>query len=320
MMNHLFTCTHRNYVYDLISGSSKNDLYQDSDSVQFDEACREQDVVDRIETPVALKNWLKNFDDETIDTYSGGEKNTFYNNPAFVRFLLNLCKTFVLWSGVNAQFFKADVNANTSANVQSHFKDVKKDLKDKIPCRVGEFIGEHIEMIDGMVLDASQEYVEFVDAAGGLAQFRECITSLNLNESETDLNETPSLDEFAENFTNEKNMNNADNSNIGDSKTNDQLQSTSNNAEIAEHSDSSDERSASGDEENSNESESETSSQLPTESSNSSHTQQLKPNSKEINKKKSSLSSDLNENDKWSKKTVAKETFSTNAFFKSNVI
>lgn len=319
--------SHKNYLYDLIAGVPEDNLYQESDFVPPDELFCEQDAIDQFKSPGGIQKWLNEFDDRSndtcYDTCYDGEKNTLYN-PAFVPFLLNLCKTLVLWSAVNAKMFKADVNANSSANVESYFKDVKMSLKDEIPCRADEFISAHIDMINGMVIDASQYYVDFVDAAGGLAQFRET----NLNEFKIDLNETPILDEFAENFTtNEENSDDAKNSKKSDSN---QLQHSENNAENAENS-ALNEDNFTGDETNSKLGDLESSSRSSSarsrsglrsvsRSRSSSRSQSQNgcdehspstsaPNSKKDIGKKNSLSLHLNEKDKWSKNKRGKGKF-----------
>lgn len=73
----------------------------------------------------------------------------------------------MLWSGVAASFFNAPPRAS-SAHVESYFKHLKADLEPIIPGRVDEVVIAHIDLIEGMILDASQNYIEFVDAAGGL--------------------------------------------------------------------------------------------------------------------------------------------------------
>lgn len=284
---------HKNYLFDLIAAIPKDDLYQESDSVPLDESFYEQDVIEQINSG-DMQNWLKEFNEKSNEEIYDGEKNTLYN-PAFAPFLLNLCKTLVLWSALNTKFFKADENANSTANVESYFKDVKMSLKDEIPCRVDEFIAAHIDMINGMIIDASQDYVEFVDAAGGLKQFRET----NLNGCDTDLNESSILDEFAENFTtHEENTDDINNFEENDSETSNQSQICSKNAGDAENLNSNE--NSSGDETNSRLGDLDSNSRSQN-SCNNSRVLTSTPNAKKNVGKKISLSCNLNEKDKWSK-------------------
>lgn len=147
-----------------------------------------------------IKDWLKDMNAQSITEIRDGEKNNLYNQK-FASFLLGLCETLVLWSGINAQFFNVDPNTNSSANVESYFKDVKTSLPN-LPCRADEFLQEHIEMINGMVLDASQQYVEFVDASGGLHSFRE-----NIPTDELVIESGPELDSESEQLTHSKGIN-----------------------------------------------------------------------------------------------------------------
>lgn len=200
-------------------------MYQDLSLAQSDEIFNEQDAIEQIKSSDDVQNWLNGLELENDYGFYDGEKNTLFN-PAFAPFLLNLCKTIFLWSAVNAKFFHANKNANSTANVESYFKDVKTSLKDKIPCRVDEFLAEHIDMINGMTIDASQDYVEFVNAAGGLAKFREAI---QLNECEIEGNETSFLDELTENFNNEGTTNDLhdDDSQLSGSEKNENRKNTS---------------------------------------------------------------------------------------------
>lgn len=147
-----------------------------------------------------IKDWLNDMDVQSITEINAGEKNNLHNEK-FALFLLGLCETLVLWSGINAQFFNVDPDANSSANVESYFKDVKTSLPN-LPCRADEFLQDHIEMINGMIVDASQEYVEFVDASGGLHSFRE-----NIPTDELAFESGPELDSESEQLTHSTGIN-----------------------------------------------------------------------------------------------------------------
>lgn len=73
-------------------------------------------------------------------------------------------------SGVATKHFGSTVTAS-STHVENYFKHLKKYMEHSIPGRADEIVAEHIEIIDGILIDASQKYIEFVDAAGGKSNF-----------------------------------------------------------------------------------------------------------------------------------------------------
>lgn len=79
-----------------------------------------------------------------------------------------------------------------------------------IPCRPDEAVTAHIDLIDGMIFDASQEYIEFIDAAGGLNKLlpdknelinecQSCEFSPNGSNSEDDTEAIENLDDTESN-------------------------------------------------------------------------------------------------------------------------
>lgn len=147
--------------------------------------------------------------DEINDTSKGiaeanndeSEKNVLENND-FVKYLTKLTKTIVLWSGLSTPYFNTP-NRASSANVESYFGILKQSCK--IPCRVDEFVCAHIAMMDGMTKEASQDYIEFIDASGGLQNI---VVSTELEydtETELDSQLESNNDQFIDN-QNDENM------------------------------------------------------------------------------------------------------------------
>lgn len=139
----------------------------------------------------SLQQWLGDLNtsssEESLENDNEAENNQF-KNEKFAKFLLRLSESLVLWSGVAASHFGAPARAS-SAHVECYFKNIKKDLQSVIPGRVDEVVAAHIELIDGMIFDASQNYIEFVDAAGGvknlIADHTELIKDYDDNASTT---------------------------------------------------------------------------------------------------------------------------------------
>lgn len=105
-------------------------------------------------------------------------------NENYAKFLISVCKSLVLWSAVNASFFNAPIvasTANVESSCESYFKHVKQSLATLIPCLADEFVCAHIDLMQGMTLDAGQDYINFVDSAGGTT---EVLHSINIDSSE----------------------------------------------------------------------------------------------------------------------------------------
>ncbi|XP_055308869.1 uncharacterized protein LOC129572793, partial [Sitodiplosis mosellana] len=169
----------RQRLFDMI-GTMPDFSKEENISIQ---SCCSPEKTDLGITSSRIKDWLKEMDVQSITERYDGEKNNLFNEK-FAKYLLSLSETLVLWSGINAQFFNADVSAS-SANVESYFKDLKSSIP-HLPCRADVFMQEHIEMINGMIVDASQEYVNFVDASGGLEKFRKDIPIVPIDDSENE--------------------------------------------------------------------------------------------------------------------------------------
>lgn len=80
----------------------------------------------------------------------------------FATFVLKLSRTLVLWSSTCAKIFDAPVVASTM-NVESFFNVYKMSLAKFIPCRADHLIMQDINLISGMIIDASQSYINIVD-------------------------------------------------------------------------------------------------------------------------------------------------------------
>lgn len=69
-----------------------------------------------------------------------------------------------LWSGISCDLFEIEELTSSSSNVESDFKNIKQILADKIPCSMDVFVEEHIELLRGATIEASQrhDYVKFM--------------------------------------------------------------------------------------------------------------------------------------------------------------
>lgn len=102
--------------------------------------------------------------DEKIACLDDGDRDNIMYNPTFANDFIRLCKILPLWSGISCDLFEIAEVTSSSSNVESDFKNVKQYLADKIPCSVDVFVEEHIEMLRGATIEASQQhdYVTFI--------------------------------------------------------------------------------------------------------------------------------------------------------------
>lgn len=168
-----FFNTHKEHLDGKISGIEENEpefFYQSLSPIsQNNSYITETDNHSNNSMPT-FQEWFDEINDSSKDIAEANndesEKNDLENKD-FVKYLTKLTKTIVLWSGLSTPYFSTP-NRATSANVESYFGILKKSLNDIIPCRVDEFVCGHIAMMDGMTKEASQDYIEFIDASGGL--------------------------------------------------------------------------------------------------------------------------------------------------------
>lgn len=114
-----------------------------------------------------INKWLENLNQKATALASdNGDRDNIMCRNDFEKYFLNLCKLLPLWAGMNCKLFNVNVDDGTTANMGGHFSDVKNSLRSIIPCSADRFLGEHMELIDGMVIDASQAYVKFVGDSG----------------------------------------------------------------------------------------------------------------------------------------------------------
>lgn len=74
-----------------------------------------------------------------------------------------MCELLPLWSAVCCQFFKGSQKTATSGNAESNFKVTKQCLDDIIPCSVDKFVHAHMDMNEGQIIEASQNYIKFIN-------------------------------------------------------------------------------------------------------------------------------------------------------------
>lgn len=124
---------------------------------------------------VELKQWLKQIDEnstnESNENSEDNEKNEF-NNKGFAKFLLQTCGYIVIFSKIGETAMKFKTLSDefpSTASVERYFGYVKSTLHEKIPCRIDTFVCAHIELIKGMIIDAAQKYIDFVDSMGGIS-------------------------------------------------------------------------------------------------------------------------------------------------------
>lgn len=113
----------------------------------------------------SIGSWLKSIVadvSETISECDDGDRDNLMFNKEFAKYFIDLCKLYPLWSAICCQFFVGSKPIATSASVESHIKVMKQSLEGIIPCSVDKFVQENMDMIEGMIIEASQDYIKFV--------------------------------------------------------------------------------------------------------------------------------------------------------------
>lgn len=102
--------------------------------------------------------------DEKVAFGDDGDRDNVMYKPIFAKDFIRLCKILPLWSGISCNVFQIDEVTSSSGNVESDFKNVKQFLEEIIPCSPDTFVQEHIEMLKGATIEASQtsNYVKFI--------------------------------------------------------------------------------------------------------------------------------------------------------------
>lgn len=128
---------HKQYIDNLISNGVGEDDIPNVSSEYQNEIGHIMDEENAIVSD-SIKEWLtalqRSSSGEALENSDGVEDNDL-ENPQFVKFLMRLCESLVIWSGVAAKHFDSTVTAS-SAHVENYFKHLKKYLENHIPGRV----------------------------------------------------------------------------------------------------------------------------------------------------------------------------------------
>lgn len=190
---------HKKYLDELISN---DEPIIEANSVSIDFQTETGGILEdeNISSSSSVKAWLTEIDrsttGEALENADAAEENEL-RNASFVKFLLRLSDMLVLWTGVAATYFDAPLTAS-STHVENYFMHLKHDLNSVIPGRADEVVAAHIDLIDGMIVDASQKYIEFIDAAGGVEVLLSDQTELLSDYKNCDLASTNGSDSDSE--------------------------------------------------------------------------------------------------------------------------
>lgn len=130
-----------------------------------------EDPFDKTLQGTSVNGWIDGISVEAAETISmsdEGDRDNLMFNPAFVEYFLDLCRLFPLWSAVCCQFFPNSESTASSGNVESHIKVMKQSMEDVIPCSVDKFVHENLDMVEGMIIEASQDYIQFISSTGAM--------------------------------------------------------------------------------------------------------------------------------------------------------
>lgn len=126
------------------------------------------DFFDELEhIPSPFSSWLTKIVEEAdraVAVADDGQYDNVMYNEGFAKDFIRLCKLLPLWSAISCDIFDISEDTFSSANVECEFKNLKQALNDIIPCSMDTFVQEHIELINGQILEASQNenYIKFI--------------------------------------------------------------------------------------------------------------------------------------------------------------
>lgn len=102
--------------------------------------------------------------DQAAKSCDDGEYDNVMYNEAFAKDFVRLCKLLPLWSAISCEIFGIAEPTASSSNVECDFKNLKQALDEIIPCSIDTLVEEHIELINGQVLEAShhKNYIKFI--------------------------------------------------------------------------------------------------------------------------------------------------------------
>lgn len=130
----------------------------ESEEVQNNETQNEPNDFDQLsemldnsnDTPIA--KWIDFIFKEAMAIAKANDDGEFSNimyNRAFAKHLKRLCKLLPLWSSICCQYFENSPDKTHSNNAESYFSDLKNSLRSILPCRVDQFLINHLDSISG---------------------------------------------------------------------------------------------------------------------------------------------------------------------------
>lgn len=174
--------------------SEENAPAPENDPMENDEPANFFDELEHISSP--FSTWLEEIVaevDQVVKSYDDGKYDNVMYNEAFAKDFIRLCKLLPLWSAISCEIFGISEPTSSSSNVECDFKNLKQALDEIIPCSIDTLVQEHIELINGQVLEAShhENYIEFI---GGMGNDRSDLDSSN-STYERNKNRTESFDD-----------------------------------------------------------------------------------------------------------------------------
>lgn len=157
--------SHKRSIIKQITKGIDESVIQNESSEENEQIELEIEYLEQLSSPYSA--WLDDIvksAKETVECQDDGDRDNVMHNPAFAKDFIRLCKILPLWSAISHDVFGTTEVTFSSSNVECDFKNVKQSLRDVIPCSVDVFVQEHIELLRGATIEASQQsnYVKFV--------------------------------------------------------------------------------------------------------------------------------------------------------------
>lgn len=203
--------THKRSIINTIINGIDESVFESANEEIYSNEMSEQNSVEtefleQVTSPFTewLNDIVKSANDLVENNDDGDRDNVMYK-PIFANDFVRLCKILPLWSGISCDLFELDEVTFSSGNAESDMKNVKQFLEDIIPCSSDIFVEEHIGMLKGGAIEASQHsnYVEFVgsNTQEAVENENEGNQSKNSNVTEVERNDENEFDTESPNVT-----------------------------------------------------------------------------------------------------------------------
>ncbi|KAF0735678.1 Uncharacterized protein FWK35_00026844, partial [Aphis craccivora] len=107
---------------------------------------------DEILHNISFKTWAQSILLECGELIEDGDHENAQYIPTVIPFILKSLELLTLWSNVMCKAFKFPVKLASSSASEASFNNVKHMIFKELPCRVDDFIQNHLDSLDGAMI------------------------------------------------------------------------------------------------------------------------------------------------------------------------